>query len=145
MENMLDDEFLTPQARLAMELAREDQQLIVRLVEYRERAGISQAALAELMGLSQPTISAFERIGNDPRLSTVRRYARALGVMVRHLVDVDTECGDSHFIAHVSDRGVSQHETAAAIRRGISRPPITPRNWSSIEPDRARAFAKVAR
>jgi len=119
-EEWIDEEFQTPAARLALELAREDQQLLARLIELR-KARMSQEKIAEAMGISQATVSAFERLGNDPRLSTLRRYARALGVMVRHHVDPDAlDCHDSHYIAHVSERGVTSMPTAAAALRSFS-------------------------
>lgn len=133
MEEMDWDEFQTPEAKLALELAREDQNLITSLIARRKEKGLSQEQLAELIGIAQATVSAFERVGNDPHLSTVRRYARALGVMVRHHLDDDAECGDSQYIAHVSDRGVTTQETAAAIYRGL-RPAEAP-HWAVTELD----------
>ncbi len=43
----------------------------------RERLGISQGELAEVLGTSQPAVLKTERAG-DPRLSTVRRYLEGL-------------------------------------------------------------------
>ncbi|MEV1168744.1 hypothetical protein [Nonomuraea sp. NPDC049784] len=40
------------------------------------------------MGRSQPAVSDFERLGGDPHLSTIRRYALAIGVEVIHAVAV---------------------------------------------------------
>lgn len=114
LDELLGEEYKTPEARLYLELAREDQSLLGRLVEIR-KSRMSQEDLAAALGITQATVSAFERLGNDPKLSTLRRYARAIGVMVRHQVDPDpVGCADSHYISHVSARGVLSTETAAA-------------------------------
>lgn len=77
---------LDPQQQLALELVQADSALIDELIALRKEAGLSQAGLAELIGVSQPTVHAFERSGNDPRLSTIRRYALAVGARVTHAV-----------------------------------------------------------
>lgn len=77
----------SPDMALAQALADEDQELLHGLVQLRRSLGMTQAAVATLMGVSQAAVSQFERIGNDPRLSTVRRYARAVGAVVRHRID----------------------------------------------------------
>lgn len=41
----------------------------------RKDAGLSQSALAERVGVSQPALSQIESGNNDPRLSTVRKIA----------------------------------------------------------------------
>jgi transcriptional regulator with XRE-family HTH domain len=46
----------------------------------RLRAGLSQEALGTAAGLHRTEVSLLERGGRDPRLSTVVRMARALGV-----------------------------------------------------------------
>lgn len=118
--DLLSDEFSSPEEQLALELAREDQGLLAELVAIRRRR-MSQEQVAEILGLSQATISAFERIGNDPHQSTIRRYARAIGVMIRHHVDDDpANCGDSHFLTHVGDRGLNSQATATALARHLA-------------------------
>lgn len=49
------------------------------LVKRRCDLGITQGDLAERLGVRQPTISEFENESSDPRLSTLQRYARAVG------------------------------------------------------------------
>ncbi|MFF3440861.1 helix-turn-helix domain-containing protein [Streptosporangium sp. NPDC002721] len=63
-----------------------DMRLIESLVELRRAQGLTQAQVAERMGRSQPSVSDFERLGGDPHLSTVRRYALAVGASVHHVV-----------------------------------------------------------
>ena len=53
----------------------------------RLRAGLSQEALATASGLHRTELSLLERGDRDPRLSTIGRVARALGVPPSALVD----------------------------------------------------------
>lgn len=69
-------------------LASADNDLRWALIEARKRAGYTQRELAEILGVSQPTIANFERQENDPRLSTLRRYALAVGAEIRHQVRI---------------------------------------------------------
>jgi transcriptional regulator with XRE-family HTH domain len=120
LEQLFEQEFASEDARLALELAREDQHLLARLVEVRKARGLSQEEIADRLGLSQATISVFERVGNDPHLSTVRRYARALGVMVRHHVDEEAEdLTSSAFLSHVDGQGINSSPTATAVARAL--------------------------
>lgn len=52
---------------------------IVALNQLREELKVSQTELAEAMGVKQPTVAKIEQPGNDPRLSTLKRYVSALG------------------------------------------------------------------
>ena len=79
----------TPSRRLAAALAESDEMLRAALVQARLDAGLSQQQLADIMGVSQPTVAGFERYDNYPRLSTLRRYAHAVGVAVEHRVTRD--------------------------------------------------------
>ena len=53
----------------------------------RERAGLSQEALGFACKVHRTEVSLLERGARDPRLSTVVRLARGLGVSVTALVD----------------------------------------------------------
>lgn len=57
--------------------------LIETLVCLRTDRKLTQIAVAARMGTTQSRVSNFERIGGDPRLSTILRYARAVGVKIR--------------------------------------------------------------
>lgn len=61
--------------------ALERRELARQLAERRRVAGLSQTAVAELMGTSQGQVTRFES-GADTRLSTVARYAAAVGMKV---------------------------------------------------------------
>ncbi|MEV6897473.1 helix-turn-helix transcriptional regulator [Amycolatopsis sp. NPDC051372] len=75
-----------PEQQLARELTRGDFAWIDQLVGLRRRLGLSQAQVAERMGRSQSVVSDIETMSTDPRLSTLRRYAMALGAVVKHRV-----------------------------------------------------------
>ena len=65
------------------ELAQRRQGLLADLIERRHRAGLSQAELARRMGTSQPAVARLEAGGVDVRLSTLERYAAAVGVRLQ--------------------------------------------------------------
>jgi DNA-binding XRE family transcriptional regulator len=53
---------------------------LVSLIEARSKAGLSQAEVARRMGVPQPTIVRLEAGTHSPTLSTLSRYASAIGV-----------------------------------------------------------------
>lgn len=75
----------SPEAREALRDARQAERLIDTLVKMRRAQGMTQADVAERMGTTQSSVSKFERAGGDPYLSTIQRYARAIGAQV-HLI-----------------------------------------------------------
>jgi transcriptional regulator with XRE-family HTH domain len=56
------------------------QQIVEALTAERKRRGLLQRDVAERMGCHTTFVQVFEYIKRDPRLSTVERYAAALGV-----------------------------------------------------------------
>jgi transcriptional regulator with XRE-family HTH domain len=68
--------------------ARDVERLIDALVTLRARQGLTQADVAEEMETTQSAVSKFERAGGDPHISTIQRYARAVGACVKVLVKV---------------------------------------------------------
>jgi len=54
---------------------------------WRGVRGLSQRALAERAGMPYPMVARLELGQTDPRLSTLRRLAKALNVTVGELVD----------------------------------------------------------
>ena len=48
------------------------------LVQLRIKRELTQGEVAERMGVSQPTVAAFEHYDSNPTLSTIRRYALAV-------------------------------------------------------------------
>lgn len=64
----------------------EDDEAIARLVrtlvDARKVCGLSQKQVAERMGTTQSAVSDLERTAGDPRLSTLQRFGRAVGLRV---------------------------------------------------------------
>jgi len=56
-------------------------ELVQRLVSLRKSRGLTQTEVARRMGIVQGSVQSIER-GDDPRISTIFRYARALGAQV---------------------------------------------------------------
>ncbi|CED57981.1 MULTISPECIES: helix-turn-helix domain-containing protein [Aliivibrio] len=77
----------------AQELATE-MLLNIHLAELRERASLTQNELALAMGVKQPTISGMEKVGQDIKLSSLKKYIEATGGKLR--LDVEMSDG-SHF------------------------------------------------
>lgn len=65
--------------------------LMSELVRMRHEHGLRQEDVAERMGVSQPTVASFEHYDANPTLSTIRRYAHAVGARIEHRVVDDCE------------------------------------------------------
>jgi len=82
----------SPDYRLRQQLAEADDQLIESLVQLRKLKGLTQKVVAMRMKRDVAAVSNFERLRADPHLSTIRRYAAAIGASITHrVVDVDAE------------------------------------------------------
>lgn len=53
--------------------------LLMELGEIRRRQGLSQTHVAATMGTSQSAVAKLERGESDPRISTIARFAHAVG------------------------------------------------------------------
>ena len=84
--NDVDDD--DPGIHLRVAAALERRQLARDLAHRRRKAGMTQADIASRMGTSQGQITRFES-GAATRLSTVARYATALGVRVEWTITPD--------------------------------------------------------
>lgn len=73
-----------------LEDAEEARRLIDSLIALRKQSQLSQVEVARRMGVRQPTVSGFEKEPNDPRLSTLQRYARAVDARLCLTLDVPT-------------------------------------------------------
>ncbi len=60
-----------------------------RVVSYRAEHGLSQAALARMLGVSQPLVARLEAGEHEPALSSLARLSRRLG-MEFHIVITPT-------------------------------------------------------
>ncbi|WP_440221213.1 helix-turn-helix domain-containing protein [Dietzia sp. MNB45] len=76
----------SPEERLGRALALADDDFLETLVSLRRQKRLTQQEVADRMKRDKSAVSRFENLGSDPKLSTIRRYARAIGVMVDHLV-----------------------------------------------------------
>ena len=56
--------------------------LLEDLVRLRKEHKLSQQTVAERMGVSQPTVAAFERYDANPTMSSIIRYAMAVDATV---------------------------------------------------------------
>ena len=56
-----------------------EKELIMTLVKIREEKGLTQAQMAELCGLSQPTIARMERSIHSPQLDSLFKILVPLG------------------------------------------------------------------
>ncbi len=70
-----------PDLPLRVAAALERRELARQLADRRRAAGLTQVQIAQRMGTSQGQVTRFES-GADTRLSTVARYAAALGVNI---------------------------------------------------------------
>jgi transcriptional regulator with XRE-family HTH domain len=78
--------------------------LIRRLIAVRQDRGLTQDDVAARLGRSQSVVSDFERLGGDPHLSSVYRYATAVGASVDWMV---TQIDDLHEQTTMPHRVVS--------------------------------------
>ena len=83
------EEFVHPDDRAAIQDARHKRALQVRaeyLTEMRKKAGLTQAEVAEAMGVSQQRVSAIES-GSVAELATLADYIHALGGELKVIAD----------------------------------------------------------
>ena len=59
---------------------------MLRIEEKRKELGMSQAKLAELVGVSQAFVSKVEQGNSMPRVETLTKFAKALGCGLDDLV-----------------------------------------------------------
>src|SRR5258708_2532469 len=70
----------TPEKRAAYDEIAAESDLWLQLVESRQAAGLTQAEVAQRLGVSQAQVSRIEKRGYDAyTLTTLRRYVKALG------------------------------------------------------------------
>ncbi|WP_314975679.1 helix-turn-helix transcriptional regulator [Actinomyces bouchesdurhonensis] len=82
------DESLERRADLLVD-ARD--RLLEGLVRLRKEHKLSQQTVAERMGVSQPTVAAFERYDANPTVSSIIRYAMAVNAVLD--IKVVDDCG----------------------------------------------------
>lgn len=102
--------------RRAMALVKSHRKLMQELIAYRDDHNLSQEEVAHRMGVSQPTVSSFERYDTNPTLATIRRYALAVGVEIDYVIKDDCEAHDDIFVAALDGwiRGTTSPRLLAA-------------------------------
>ncbi|RLA37896.1 MAG: transcriptional regulator [Gammaproteobacteria bacterium] len=53
--------------------------LELQLARLREESQLSQQEIADILGISQPSVANLEKRGEEVKLSTLKRYVEALG------------------------------------------------------------------
>lgn len=80
-----------------------------RIKAARKKAGMTQAALAEKLGISYVNISQLEKDQRNPKLETLQRIAAALGTSISNLLPPDNYWEDEDGIGHTEPQ-VVEHE-----------------------------------
>ena len=57
------------------------------LKAWREHLGLTQAEVSRRVGMSQPAYAKIEKRGSNPRTTTLRKLANALGISLEQLTD----------------------------------------------------------
>jgi ribosome-binding protein aMBF1 (putative translation factor) len=84
-----------------MEAAARRRALLRELGKMRERHGRSQTALAAEMETSQSSVARLETSSGDARVSTLDRYAQALGFRVQwHLLPLEGSEKEPPLVVH---------------------------------------------
>ncbi|MBN3490527.1 helix-turn-helix transcriptional regulator [Acholeplasma equirhinis] len=60
---------------------------MLKLKEFREKKGLSQVKLGEILGLSKQTISTYELGTREPNIETLSKIAIVLDVTIDELID----------------------------------------------------------
>lgn len=151
LEGLLGIDRTDPVQDLACRLVEADTQLLRALVAMRRTKAIREADVALRMGTSVYAVHVLEREGADPKLSTLRRYALAIGALIQHTVTPanaapssteDTprqprECTGSEDCAATNHVHGCYADQCANTGTGCDAPERTPRTFpkNSPEPD----------
>lgn len=72
-----------PEYRREYEALEEEFALIAAMLDARQKAGLTQAQVAERMGVKQPVVAKIEGGRSNVSFGTLKRYARATGCKVK--------------------------------------------------------------
>ena len=78
----------------AAQLVEQEREMMQALKILRKEKGLSQAVVAERMGVTQPAVAAFESYDSNPTMASIRRYALAVGATIT--ISVGEVSPDSH-------------------------------------------------
>ncbi|GLW52387.1 helix-turn-helix domain-containing protein [Kitasatospora phosalacinea] len=90
LASLLGIDVTDPEVARASEDAEILMNLIQSLVIHRKRCSLTQKDVAKAMETTQSAVSEFERLAGDPKLSTIMRYARAVGMKIHVAPHTDT-------------------------------------------------------
>lgn len=91
------DDLLASEQPEVIAAAREkaDEVLLdLRLAELRQLVDMTQAQMADAMGVRQPTVAGLEKSGQNLRLSSLKRYVETIGGRIR--LDIEMPDGSHH-------------------------------------------------
>ena len=114
------DEILERRADLLVDAK---DRLLEDLVSLRKEHKLSQQTVAERMGVSQPTVAAFERYDANPTMSSIIRYAMAVDALLD--IKVVDDCGE----------GVPATWQMSGAAKATVHVPATPRKAQVIADD----------
>jgi len=123
---------LNPVRARAKVLARASREMRAELVRIRREAGFSQQDIADRLGITQQAVYKLERYDADPRLSTLERYANAVGALIEHRVYVDR--GQSVRLANDSGWDSAPIRRHQSIRYGSRRRSTSLDGWAEAAP-----------
>ena len=92
LEQILETE--KPAVKAQAEAQAKAMLLNIQLAKIRALAQKPQAEMAETLDVKQPTVAGIERVGQDLKLSTLKRYVEAAGGKVR--LDIELPDGNHH-------------------------------------------------
>lgn len=110
--------YTSPQAieRRMAALTRFQHELILDLIERRKERELTQEEVADRMGVTQSAVSQFERYDANPKLSTVLRYANAVGALIDHEVHLDEGTSDDDWIQTVATGAIQSAGMGAPFK-----------------------------
>jgi DNA-binding transcriptional regulator YiaG len=84
-----------------MEQAHRNRELLRELAAQRKRRRVSQTVVAAAMGTSQSAVSTLETTAADAQVSTIEKYAGALGLTVQfHLIPMALGSAEPSVVVH---------------------------------------------
>lgn len=109
-EDFLEEQLQDPEFREEWERTAYARAIANQVIRYRGEHGLSQAALARKLGVSQPVVGRLELGEHEPKVSTLRNLSEKLGM--RFVIDI-----------HPSDAGhpESTSTSGRAVERIVSR------------------------
>lgn len=120
---------------LATWLAEQDERMLFNLIQARKAANLTQRDVAKALGIKQSSVAAFERHDNDPRLSTIRRYALAVDCAISHQVQS----------ARTTERGSGWVTAGCPLEFSVSSRGVVPQfAWDAPADSRWTDFAMAA-